>query len=92
MQICEAQKKFNLGRHLDGLVYHGKPGFFFTLSEEQQELVEDYNKGKLSRALEDLQNQRTPKYRGVSAAIDSREFTNSSSLHLGNTMALPALE
>ena len=90
-QILEAQKKFNLGRHLDGLVFYSKADFF-TLSEEHQELVQDYNKGKLSRVLKDLQDQRTPKYSGVNAAIGSREFSTSSSSHSGNTMALPSLE
>ena len=91
VQIFEAQKKFNLGRHLDGLVFYGKADFF-TLSEEHQDLVQDYNKGKLSRVLKDLQDQRTPKYSGVNAAIGSREFSISSSSHSGNTMPLPALE
>ena len=90
-QIFEAQKKFNLGRHLDELVLDEKANFF-TLSEEHQELVQDYNKGKLSRVLKDLQDQRTPKYSGVNAAIGSREFSTSSSSHSGNTMALPSLE
>ena len=90
-QILEAQKKLNLGRHLDELVLDEEVNFF-TLSEEHQELVQEYNKGKLSRFLKDLQDQRTPKYSGVNAAIDGREFTISSSSHSGNTMALPSLE
>ena len=48
-------------------------GFVFKLSSEQQQLVEDYDCGRLGKSLRRLVAQRAPVYRGVGASVESRQ-------------------
>ena len=47
-------------------------GHLYNLSSEEQQLVEDYDCGRLGKSLRSLVAQRAPVYRGVGASVESR--------------------
>ena len=47
-------------------------GHFHNLSSEEQQLVEDYDCGCMTKSLQKLVAQRAPVYRGVGASVESR--------------------
>ena len=55
-----------------------KEGHFFTLSREEQQLVEDYDCDRLDKSLRRLVARRAPVYRGVGASVESNAPDSSS--------------
>ena len=48
-----------------------KERYYWDLREWEQKLVEDYDTGRLERALQELVSERTPMYRGIGASVQS---------------------
>ena len=63
-QIWERTKVLSKGKALSKSAEEGN---FYNLSSEEQQLVEDYDYGRLDKSLRSLVAQRAPVYRGVGA-------------------------
>ena len=68
-QIWEQTKVLSKAKALSK---SAEEGHFWNLSSEEQQLVEDYDCGRLDKSLRSLVAQRAPVYRGVSASVESR--------------------
>ena len=68
-QIWEQTKVLSKGKALSK---SAKKGHFWNLSSKEQQLVEDYDCGRLDKSLRSLVAQRAPVYRGVGASVESR--------------------
>ena len=51
-------------------------GLWDALTQEEQDLVEAYDGGRLERELQDLVSQKTPLYRGVAASVSDLQRGN----------------
>ena len=67
-QIWEQTKVLSTAKALSKSAFEGH---FYNLSSEEQQLVEDYDCGRLEN-LRSLVAQRAPVYRGVGASVESR--------------------
>ena len=65
-QIWEASQWLSKGKVLSMKAQNGQ---FWELYKWEQELVEEYDGGKLERSLQNLVNQRAPIYRGIGASV-----------------------
>ena len=65
-QIWEASQRLAKGKVLSMKALNGQ---FWELNKWEQQLVEDYDGGKLERSLKSLLNQRAPIYRGIGASV-----------------------
>ena len=68
-QIWEQTKVLSKAKALSK---SAEEGHFWNLSSEEQQLVEDYDCGRLDKSLRSLVAQRAPVYRGVGASVESR--------------------
>ena len=68
-QIWEQTKVLSKAKALSKSAEEGN---FYNLSSEEQQLVEDYDCGRLDKSLRSLVAQRAPVYRGVGASVESR--------------------
>ena len=68
-QIWEQSQQLSKAKALSTRAGKGQ---FFDLSWEEQQLVEDYDCGRLERSLQRLLSQRAPIYRGIGASVKGR--------------------
>ena len=67
-QIWEQTKVLSKAKALSK---SAEEGHFYNLSSEEQQLVEDFDCGRLGKSLRNLMAQRAPVYRGVGASVES---------------------
>ena len=80
-QICDANWWLAKGKKLS---MRAQKGEYWDLWDWEQKLVEEYDGGKLHRALKMLLDQRTPKYRGICASASSAVHPAASSSSAGH--------
>ena len=68
-QIWEQSQELSKAKALSTRAGKGQ---FFDLSWEEQQLVEDYDCGRLERSLQRLLSKRAPIYRGIGASVKGR--------------------
>ena len=68
-QISEQTKVLSKAKALSERAEQGQ---YYDLSLEEQQLVEDYDCGRLEKLLRSLVDKRAPVYRGVGASVESK--------------------
>ena len=64
-------QKSELLAKAEKLSNQAKKGNFFHLRQWEQQMVEDYDSGRLERSLQKLLSERAPIYRGIGASVDN---------------------
>ena len=65
-RICEAQWRVGCGKELSQRALNGD---WEKLQKWEQDMVEDYDGGRLEKQLKELLHQKTPRYRGFGVSV-----------------------